>query len=448
MFGITKNDISFYQDKLQNQKAFLKSYNFVGYAGESKTLLDISRSANFSHKYYAEVSNRVNTFSEISLEYELMPIFITITLNGCFRDTLKGDFSSFTPKDKKYLPYNLKYKMKHSEPFNIKDLCCLLNYQWNLFITRFQNKFKGIKRSYIRVFEPHKRDGVPHIHALFCCPKRTIKYLFETYKDIFYAPQNLKQDDRILTPHQIRNGEINGFQWSLTNPTGYVMKYISKTFINFNETDELDELSTWYIKNKVRRFLSSRTEVPLWVYRKINFIKSLQDYAHLCFFKNSDDCVIEWNYKEDYIFFIIPQTNQELIYEKGHLLYYNSGRLVHEYKKDNYIPTKVKSTKVKDKISIRRKEEREWIDLRTISDDDLPFKYMNNYRLYNYYQKIKFDCISCDKALKIALIENELFDRGLGAFTSIENRIPKEMLNNLDILVEYYSNLGYCEIPF
>ncbi|EJI3902140.1 hypothetical protein ND216_001746, partial [Campylobacter jejuni] len=187
----------------------------------------------------------------------------------------------------------------------------------------------GINKYYIRCFEPHKKDGVPHIHALLYIPRYAFDYIFKTYKDIFNAPQNLKQGNK-LTQEQVLNGEINGFQWSLNNPTGYIMKYIYKTFINFNKRQDLDFLSAWYVKYKVRRFLSSKMPVPLWIYKKVNFFK--KDLYHLCKLIDNPDYLIEWSFEKDY--FIFFSDDEEIEYNQGYLTYKYKGRLLYEYKKE------------------------------------------------------------------------------------------------------------------
>ncbi|MCZ6157811.1 replication endonuclease [Campylobacter ureolyticus] len=444
LYGISKIDILYAQNKLEKQKEFLKSNSFLSSSGEFRTLLDISMSANLSKNYYSEVTNRVNTISNISRDNGYIPIFLTVTLNGCFRDALKGDFSRFKSKDLRYIPYYYKENNTINKPFlTIKDLVHILNYQFNLFNSRFSSKFKCVDRYYIRVFEPHKKDGVPHIHCLFYAPKHTIDYLFQIYKDIFNAPQNLKQNS--LTSEQIKNGEINGFQWSLHNPTGYVMKYITKTFLNLEKDEELDYLSSWYLKYKVRRILTSRTPIPLWVYRKINFIRGLRDFSTLSYLKlDEEDCVIEWSFEKDYIFISIPQTFEELIYEKGHLLYYKFGKLKAEYinQSKNYQRQRPKPTKPskKDKIyhkainrnmAMSQKELQHYHRYDNVKDKN--YYTMSDFELMQEYFYATNPQSDFNNPLKLAILENEMLDRGLDNFTKNQEI---HNLNNSDEL--YY----------
>ncbi|QKF91750.1 hypothetical protein [Campylobacter sp. CCUG 57310] len=418
MYGITDFDLLQCQNKLEKQKGYLLSQGYVNSLGECKTLLDCSMAANFSDKYYAEVSNRVNTMASFSIDLQQKPVFLTITLNGCFRDALNGDYSRFKPIDWKYIPHIIKSRMKNGEKIEIRDLVAILNHQWRLFFRRFGDKYKKTEYSYIRCFEPHKKDGVPHIHALFYVPGYTIDYMLKIYKDLFNAPQNLKTN--AITPEQERNGELNGFQTSIQNPSGYVMKYIQKTFINLKETEELDELSAWYIKHKVRRFLSSRTKVPLWVYRKINFISDMQDLYHLNDHKNDDDAILEWNYLDQYIYIKFPKLREELIYLDGTLEYYRCNKLIHTYslerQQHNKTPYRADGKcPNSNEMTLQReiREFKKW-KLEYYGQINKPVNRMKNYELYQYYSNL--DKQNCNLR-HLAYVENLMIDRNLETFT-------------------------------
>lgn len=417
-YGLTRFDLDFCNQRLQLQRDYLEKFFYQSdFSGEIRSFLDLSMSANFSRKYYAEVINRCNVFSSYSFDFELMPVFLTITLNGCFRRALNADFSSFKPSDMKYLDYSLKYKIDCGEAFTIKDLVNLLNRQWNLFVMRIHRKYKNLTKFYIRCFEPHKKDGVPHIHALLYIPKYAFDYVFKTYKDLFNAPQNLKQGDK-LTREQKNNGEINGFQWTLNNPTGYVMKYIYKTFINFDERQDLDFLSAWYVKHGVRRFLTSRTFVPLWIYRKINFFK--KDFYHLCKFVDNPDCLCEWSFDKQYFCFL---SNKESIeYDNGKLVYKFMDRIVYQYDKERQFKPikqyKEYGFKPRDRekfsFSIYKRAKHPLSDyslVSLISSDD--FKYSNSQKIV-YHRNLAVERgLIDDKKIDINCIDDfELIEKG------------------------------------
>lgn len=420
LYGVSPFDVELCQEKLDSQMEYMRSFSFVNSLGQVRNLLDISMSANFSPKYYAEVSNRVNVFSSFAIDNFQVPVFLTITLNGCFRGALNGNYSKFKAIDYKYLPDEVKYKAKNLVPLSISDLIAVLNHQWRLFCRRFKDKFKKSDISYIRCFEPHKKDGVPHIHALFYVPSHTIDFMKRIYKDIFYAPQNLKTN--AITSEQEKNGELNGFQTSINNPSGYVMKYIQKTFINLKETQDFDELSAWYVKHKVRRFISSRTKVPLWVYRKINFISTMQDFYHLNDLTNDHRAILEWNKKDDYIYINLPFNKEEIIYLNGRLEHYISGRLMNFYdrlkidgQKDENAQDEIKSfgTNLKQRQILKLCDE-----LFKSYEKPKPVSRMKDYELVNYYQSLGGDV----NAQHLAYIENLMLDRNLDNFTHYHER--------------------------
>ncbi|MCD8212988.1 MAG: hypothetical protein LUC34_02870 [Campylobacter sp.] len=433
MYGISAYDLYLCQTKLDDQKAYMLSQSYVNDLGEVKSLLDCSMSANFSPKYYSEIANRVNVLSSFSIDLAQVPVFLTITLNGCFRKALAGDYSTFKAVDRKYLPEQIKYKVKNDMPLNISDLVIILNHQWRLFFRRFSSKFKNLSYSYIRCFEPHKKDGVPHIHALFYIPAYAIDFMKQAFKDIFNAPQNLKTD--AITAEQERNGELNGFQTSINNPSGYVMKYIQKTFINLNTTQSLDDLSAWYVKHKVRRFLSSRTKVPLWVYRKINFISSMQDLYHLNDAINDEGAIMEWDKQSDYIYLDLPARKERLIYDNGKLEHYICDRLIHSY--DKAKPAKYKSSpyRLDDKLPKSQDITARIIDKevnrlfkhvdRFFGLSQKPVSEMKDYELVNYYQSLGGDV----NPQHLAYVENIMLDRNLDNFTRYHD---KHDLNNPD----------------
>ena len=401
-FGLSNYDFDYVKNKMLNQKNYMENFKFQSFTGEIKSLLDISMSANFSSRYYAEVSNRVNTIQSLNFLNGYTPIFLTITLNGCFRKALKGDFSTFEAIDRKFLPNELKYKMNNNVSFTINDLCFFLNRCWHIFIKRLNTKFNKLNKSYIRTFEPHKKDGVPHIHALLYLPDYAVDYALKIYKKIFYAPQNLRKNR--LDAEQIKKGDINGFQRVLKNPAGYILKYITKTFINFDKTDEINEFQAWYIKNKVRRFITSKMAVPVWVYRKINFIK--KDYYGLNYEKLYRDCIFEWDFEEKYIYFYNPKLNEKIIMENGEIKHFVDDKLI-----DLYKCSKVNKN-AKNRINKLIKTPQPQINY--CNSYDLrykPFKKMNCYEIMTYYKLYDH---SCEEPERMAFLENELISRNLG----------------------------------
>ena len=430
-YGVSDDDLKEAKNKLALQSKWLESQEYISdVTGELRTFLDFTMSANHSKKYYAEVWNRTNTISDFMLNHNHRIAFLTITLNGCFRRALNGDYSRFKSQDEKKLSPEFFEKKLNCEPCGIKDLVDLLNYQWHAFFKRILAYLKGLKYFYIRAFEPHK-DGVPHIHALISYPKEIHEKVLQAYKDIFNAPQNLKST--YLSKEQVKNGEINGFQWSINNPAGYVLKYINKSFINCLENKELNHQQAWYIKYKVRRFTTSRHQIPLWIYRKINFFK--KDFYNLCLLKDHSDWFCEWDYSSQYFRLSNIKTTELINYENGILEYSIQGKIIHRYEK-----------------KIPKKPQRQKIDLRTYDDiqkdmriepksDSKKFvNRMKNYELMSYFKSLPVS-----NTAHYALTINELKKRGLNKIFGFDNK-PISLNNagdDIDVFDIYYRSLSW-----
>ncbi|MDY5304275.1 MAG: replication endonuclease, partial [Campylobacter sp.] len=397
--------------------------------GELRTFLDFTMSANLSKKYYAEVWNRTNTISDFMLNHNHRIAFLTITLNGCFRRALNGDYSTFKDADHKYSTTDgkpLREKWLNNEPCSIKDLVDLLNYQWHGFFKRVFKFLKGSKYFYIRAFEPHK-DGVPHIHALISYPKEIHEKVLQAYKDIFNAPQNLKST--YLSKEQVKNGEINGFQWSINNPAGYVLKYINKSFVNCLENKELNHQQAWYIKYKVRRFTTSRHQIPLWIYRKINFFK--KDFYNLCLLKDHSDWFCEWDYSSQYFRLSNIKTTELINYENGVLEYSIQGKIIHRYEK------KLPKKSQRQKIDLPAKK-----DIRILPKTDAK-KFVN--RMKNYELMSYFKSLPVSNTAHYALTINELKKRGLNKIFGFDDK-PISLNNasdEIDPFDIYYRSLSW-----
>ena len=426
-YGVSDDDLKEAKNKLALQSKWLESQEYISdVTGELRTFLDFTMSANLSKRYYAERWNRANTISDFMLNHNHRIAFLTITLNGCFRRALNGDYSRFKSQDEKKLSPEFFEKKLKNEPCSIKDLVDLLNYQWLAFVKRFFSYLKGAKHFYIRAFEPHK-DGVPHIHALISYPKEIHEKVLQAYKDIFNAPQNLKST--YLSKEQVKNGEINGFQWSINNPAGYVLKYINKSFINCLENKELNHQQAWYIKYKVRRFTTSRHQIPLWIYRKINFFK--KDFYNLCLLKDHSDWFCEWDYSSQYFRLSNIKTTELINYKNGILEYSIQGKIIHRYEK-----------------KLPKKPQRQKIDLRTYDEKDKkpfghwecrkPINRMKDYEFLEY-----FKALAISNSPHYALCVNELIKRGMNKIFGIPDR--QISLNNavddIDVFeYNYYLN--------
>lgn len=414
LYNISSYDLKNAQTKIDNQKDYLSSNTFTTSNGSVKTLLDVSMSANISSRYYAQLVNKVNTLQQVMTNEDLVPVFLTITLDGVFHDLLFGDYSRFTDDDLKKLPNNsingyLREKAERKEPFTVNDLYQFLRFQWTAF--QKSRVYTTVKAShnlgYLFSVEPHT-SGVPHAHVLLYVPYVSIEALKNQFIKSCPAPLNITQDKSRLSPIQIANGEINGFQWTINNPVGYVMKYCVKSFMDLKNQSQIDELQAWYIKNRIIRITTSHTLVPQWVYNKVYPLE--QDWLYLSDLKLNASC--EWSQEDDYFKFEDTKNNKVLKYEKGLYQYFQDGILAHQFgemkeKKDF-------SMRFEAKPMLRKK--RKFIPIKIVRNGieyDLfpkPINKRGDYDLIAYYNRLNVEI--CD--LKhFGLVQNECIKRGL-----------------------------------
>ena len=314
MYGLTAHDVEFINQKIKFQKSYLEDNFFTTGNGEVKTLLDVSFSANHSNRYYSQLTNKINTMTDYSKHFDLEPVFMTITLDGFYRDFLKADFKRFDSfrSDKKAtilksIPDNdiygyLRQKIVDKVSFTIKDLYNVINYQFKKFLASYafiKMRKDGFKYMYIRTAEPHKNDGVPHFHIMLYIPKQYFERVEESFIRYFPAPQNAKE----------------GFITDIHNPAGYILKYITKSFMDVKNQNDIDYIQAWYIKHRIMRAVTSHFTVPQWIYQKCYAIE--KDWNYLTDFIYSANKMAEWSYKDDYFRFIDLDNSREIHYEQG-----------------------------------------------------------------------------------------------------------------------------------
>ncbi|MBZ7982810.1 hypothetical protein AVBRAN12640_09710 [Campylobacter sp. RM12640] len=308
-YGISDYDLYLCQIKLLKSFTFQACSKLQDISNQDYILKlkDISYNANINIKYSYELLNIINSYNDFNITlHSNIPLFITITLDGCYRRMVKGDYSEFNEtRLKKEFPKHLRHKYYLELPLTIKECYEILNYQHKKMRDRYLNKYKDVKHDFIKVPEPHK-NGIPHIHALWFIPndKSLIKYLKKIFKECCPAPQNHSQKG--LTIDQKRNKETQGFQLSVSNSTGYIVKYIFKTFRNIHKNDfKINKLNAWYIHHKIRRLTRSHIKTynnynfSLGVYRKLRgFLYSL-GYKNISLvlweFFNDENCFIKYN---------------------------------------------------------------------------------------------------------------------------------------------------------
>jgi len=404
LYGISYYDVENAQAKINNQREYLNNQYFITRSGTTKSLMEVSMSANLSERYYAQLVNKVNTLQQTMTNSNLMPVFLTITLDGWYHDLYYGDYSRFTDDCYDKLPENDKYgylktKAAYRQTFDVHDLYMVLRWQWDRFTSSrtFRKMRKGTNIGYILAVEPME-SGVPHFHGLLYILPEYLLALKEEFKNKFNARMNVTQDKSRLSLKQISNGELNGFQWTLSNPVGYILKYVTKSFMNIRNQEQLDELQTWFIRHRIVRFTTSHTLVPQWVYSKVYPIEN--DWLYLSDLNINSFC--EWSSEDDYFKFEDTNLNKTLMYEKGLYQIFQDGVLVHQIGERRDIE-EVKSSKYKDKFVIRKKKETSYRFFKS------PLKY-GDWELLSYYNSL--GTVPHEHAHFI-LVQNELIRRKL-----------------------------------
>lgn len=458
-YGLTYNDLKFARQKLDTQKKYLEDNSFTTSSGQVKSLLEVSFSANISERYYAQLSNKINTMHSLAISQNLKPLFLTITLDGFFRGFLAANYSKWdkqTDEQKeayfRHIPNNevyglLRDKIKNKEQFNPKDLYNILCFQWYRFSAGYA--FKHLKKSsrpyiYLKSTEPHK-DGVPHMHILFWVPEDSFSLFQKDFVRYFPAPQNHKP------LKNSSNGDTKGFQTAINNPVGYIMKYTTKSFMDLRTGEDMNFLQAWYVKNKIRRITTSHSTIPQWVYQKVFAFE--QDWYHLTDLTIREPRLCEWSKEDDY-FILIEDNGRCLEYDSGLLTlkHIDSNNIIKQIgehsKKSKVIKSKFESTPTKW-INFKKTKpnlHEVWIDdkLYIYRDKKLSIPtpkplIMKNYELLTYWQNLDIESVNPHH---FAHTHNVMIERGLmdGFKIPINHNVEQEMwgFDSLDLESEVF----------
>lgn len=382
-YGLTHQDLENIDLKLSKQKDFLKNYVFDFGDGEKFNLLDQTMSANINpKKYFAEVNNRVNSLFEYSKILGLYPVFLTITLPSKFHPSSKDYDSSLTVHD------GIEY----------------LSHSWARF--RALKIFKHITKSinhnmiYLRVIEPHK-SGVPHCHVMLFVPKQFIVNL-----------DKKKSLKHIFKNHFSHNGAsrlAQDFKYTWANNAGgavaYIMKYLNKTFKNGIE-DKMTLEAYYYAHNRIIRFTSSKTLIPLYLHRKIKHDERFRNFLTVTqYYKKG---LIYHCFDKRFIFLRVydDDVDEELLYSKNSMI-------EALYKKSSvHIPMRLKPQKSLSMAPVYYdgiKSDYVFSNNRFYVPKK-PFEKYSNWDLLEYYNNIDLD--NCDLNHFIN-IRNMCVSRGL-----------------------------------
>ncbi|MCW8954846.1 MAG: replication endonuclease [Sulfurimonas sp.] len=434
MFGLNKNDLKMIQNKLDNQSSYLDNNYFTTSSGQIKTLKDVSYSANHSVRYYAQLNNKIDTMTKTALSQGLHSCFLTMTLDGYFRDLLHGDYARFDnlSNEDKFIALQgvpsseslgeVRQKIESRMQLDIKDLYNILNHQTKRYLKSYA--FKKLKKAnqnymYIRTVEPHK-DGIPHFHMMLYIPFEHIEQFKKDFIKSYPAPQNrrIRDSKKYIQDFKIDNQELESFQTKIEDTTAYVMKYILKSFMDVKNQKEIDYIQAWYIKHRIMRCVTSRSLVPQWVYQLAYAFES--DWYHLTDLMNDKNNHVEWSKEDNYFYFIDNHTKRELIYQYGKFQVVYEDRVIKEI---GQVREKKFSVEVYDKTPTKwtKKE----IPVPTYLDNNLigyftkqngfksstiqPYQ-MNHFDLYTYFHNMDVETVNLSRYM---VTRNLMIDRGL-----------------------------------
>jgi hypothetical protein len=370
LYQITKEDKKKINQKLKSQKEFLNSFMFEA-GDKTMSLLDSCYSANLnSKKYFAEMNNRVNSIFQYTQELGLKPAFITLTAPGMYHKLNKNGTLKISPSD------------------TAKELSQIWAKFLRLKIFKRMKDDTGHGLIYFRVYEPHQ-SGVPHIHAMIFIPADYILEVKKRFYDYFkdFGTNEKAMDFKYNFYNKDKNGNVTG------GAIAYIMKYITKTFVNESDNTKVDNVVYWYVKYRIRRFLSSRTLAPLLLYRKIRFnFLHLEDDSYLHVSEQYKKGIITRFFNDTQFtqYFVNPDTGE--VEEK--ILYSKSIQT------DEPTPASVKSFLKYFALKLKRNFDKEYLSnhfhalmpnyyTNYINDDleddeeDMLFDIINNYHFTN-----------------------------------------------------------------
>lgn len=263
MYGITSENRKLAKKKVSLTKKFYKE-NFIKIGNDNIPLADIvSNSIMNTHRYLAEINNRVSSLFQYAQSKNLVNVFVTLSAESIYHPTTtatKGNRRVFNKKygGRRYLckiknpVTNEKFKLLNPDENRQKYFPKQTSKHLSKLFKKLTDtyNYKSIpkeERLYFRVTEPHE-DGTPHLHISFFMPENVVDSFISEISNIFQAPQ-IKIEKNV------------------NNPIAYLMKYILKTFDDLRCKDELSDLSYWYILHGICRMYTSKLLISLDVYR-------------------------------------------------------------------------------------------------------------------------------------------------------------------------------------
>lgn len=394
MYGINQSIKTYVDNKHEKNKKYLQEMKYYTEDYKLVSVFDSDINSNLSpQRYFAEVANRVNTIFHITKMLRLFPVFITITAPSEYHHISKK-YNGSTPKE---------------TAMHISDIWAKF---LRLSIFKTMKKNSGHNTVYIRVFEPHKKSGVPHLHGMVWLPygyksKFKIKF-FEHFVKHGFNKIGLKYIDRFDNSKNY-DGERGA--------VAYILKYINKTF-KHSKDNSMSDVAYWFSYHGIRKFITSRTLIPLWIYRKIKGNEDTRDLYELtkqyqqghifsCFDK---EYIMQRYIKKEKIIYnvddieIIASIDEKVIYQKNHFIseQFKTSAIQIENIPTNWTKKKYPIPTFQDgKITSHYYNGKNYPFNKHIAD-------MKDYELFEYHKN--YD-VEHDSYTKYLAIENLMIDR-------------------------------------
>ena len=190
---------------------------------------------------------------------------------------------------------------------------------------------------YIRVYEPHK-SGVPHLHAMIFIPKQYLKEVrakfFEHFTKYKIKKIALKFIDRFDYSTKYDDGAAGAI--------AYILKYMNKTFKSAKD-DLMSDEAYYFAYHGIRRFITSQTLIPLWIYRKIKHNEDTRDLYKLT--KAYKGGNIYTSFNKEYITQRYMNTNR-IVYSSDDIEYHQEIKERVIYQKNYFISAQFKTSKI------------------------------------------------------------------------------------------------------
>ncbi len=213
---------------------------------------------NYYKKYTKSIEQKVYCIEQIAREKNLVPVFLTITLNSRFHP-----FQAITRDGKR-----LYTSLNKSFIFDDIETAVKSGYEHLQHIYRvFYKRCKAVVNNlyFVKTYEAHK-SLIPHLHILFFVPKSDIKIVrkkFNKIKEEF----DLGQVDFELVNNELQEKETSTLKTGVKRASKYLMKYITKSIQEDSFGCRL--VDGWKRKNCIRMITSSNLDLSLSDYRTI-----------------------------------------------------------------------------------------------------------------------------------------------------------------------------------